>query len=150
MHLDVKPDNFLIRSQPTRDDAPDLLLTDFGLARADQRDLTPEPAGARYASLHGPEQCVGQPVFASDQYSLAIMAYELLTGSPPFQGTPMQVMFAHMQAAPDPSARAQSAGAARREAVMQKDWRRGRQERFSSVATFAGAFRRLFRASSRP
>ena len=44
----------------------------------------------------------GQPVPASDQYGLAITAYQLLIGSLPFQGRQEQVMYMHFHTEPKP------------------------------------------------
>ena len=104
IHQDVKPQNFLIRSNRNAP-LPDLLLADFGIAK-----LTAGTSGASQA-IRGtpiymaPEQWEGHPVPASDQYALAIMIYQLLTGRPPFQGGPGQMMYQHLSVAPQlPSA----------------------------------------------
>jgi serine/threonine-protein kinase len=50
-----------------------------------------------------PEQCHGLETSASsDQYSVGVLAYELLTGLPPFTGTPIELQIAHMQDTPVP------------------------------------------------
>lgn len=101
IHQDVKPQNFLIRSN-RNERLPDLLLADFGIAR-----LTAGTSGASQA-IRGtpiymaPEQWEGNPVPASDQYALGIMIYQLLTGRPPFQGGPGQMMYKHLSVAPQP------------------------------------------------
>jgi serine/threonine protein kinase len=44
-----------------------------------------------------PEQCRGMPEKASDQYALAIMVYEWLTGYPPFiEGNPINIQYQHI------------------------------------------------------
>ncbi len=101
IHQDVKPQNFLIRSNRNAH-LPDLLLADFGIAK-----LTAGTSGASQA-IRGtpiymaPEQWEGHPVPASDQYALAVMVYQLLTGRPPFQGGPGQMMYQHFSVAPQP------------------------------------------------
>src|SRR5205807_5829335 len=102
IHQDVKPQNFLIRSN-RNERLPDLLLADFGIAK-----LTAGTSGASQA-IRGtpiymaPEQWEGNPVAASDQYALAIMAYELLTGRPPFSGhNNYQLGYKHCNVAPTP------------------------------------------------
>lgn len=79
VHLDVKPANVIVN------DAGDVKLTDFGIARAardsDERELV---GTARYIA---PERIEGRPVTPrSDVYGLALVAYELLTGRPAFAG----------------------------------------------------------------
>lgn len=99
IHQDVKPQNFLIRSNRNAN-LPDLQLADFGIAK-----LTVGTSGASQA-IRGtpiymaPEQWEGNPVPVSDQYALAIMIYQLLTGRPPFQGGPGQMMYQHLSVAP--------------------------------------------------
>ncbi len=79
IHQDVKPSNFLIRQR--NGGLPDILLADFGIAR-----LAASSSGAsqvvRGTPLYmAPEQWEGHPVPASDQYALAVMTYQLLTGT---------------------------------------------------------------------
>jgi serine/threonine-protein kinase len=53
------------------------------------------------ADYTSPEQCLGQPPsFASDQYSVGLIAYALLTGFPPFVGWPARVQWAHLRELP--------------------------------------------------
>ena len=146
MHLDVKPDNFLIRSRSETDEAPDLLLTDFGIARLSSATSGSSQAVRGTPAYMAPEQCVGQPVFASDQYALAIMAYELLTGKPPFLGTPMQVMFAHMQAQPEAARRSNPLLPPSVDEVLQRALAKKPEQRYPSVAAFAQAFQEAFQA----
>src|SRR5437016_5137405 len=49
-----------------------------------------------------PEQWEGHAVPTTDQYSLAIMAYELLAGRPPFHGGLTQMMYQHLSVRPQP------------------------------------------------
>src|SRR6266581_1819178 len=101
IHQDVKPQNFLIRSHNDME-LPDLFLADFGIAK-----LTAGTSGASQA-IRGtpiymaPEQWEGYPAPASDQYALAIMIYQLLTGRYPFEGGPGQMMYQHLSVAPQP------------------------------------------------
>jgi serine/threonine-protein kinase len=80
VHRDVKPANMLI------DDKGRLLLADFGIARLgleDQITQTGQVLGT--AAYLSPEQALGEPsTAASDRYALAVVAFELLTGSKPF------------------------------------------------------------------
>ena len=83
VHRDVKPANFLITPGGV------LKIADFGIAKlaSDQGDLT--RTGVLIGTPHymSPEQVgTGAVTGRSDQFSLAVVAYELLTGNKPFQG----------------------------------------------------------------
>src|SRR6266568_3633523 len=144
MHLDVKPANFLIRSRSGADEYPDLLLSYFGIARLASATSSASQHARGTPTYMAPEQWAGKPVFASDQYALAIMAYELLAGSPPFQGTPLNVMFAHVQEQPKPAHDLNPRLSPAVDLVLQRALAKKPEERFPSVAAFAQAFQEAF------
>jgi tetratricopeptide (TPR) repeat protein len=80
VHRDVKPANMLL------DDKGRLAIGDFGIARLgleDQITQTGQVLGT--AAYLAPEQALGEAATpASDRYALAVVAFELLTGSKPF------------------------------------------------------------------
>ncbi len=84
VHRDVKPANLLLDAQDR------LAVGDFGIARlADDTQMTMTGQVLGTAAYISPEQALGQPATdASDRYALAVVAYELLTGSRPFAGGP--------------------------------------------------------------
>ena len=96
-HLDVKPANlFLV--------AGHVKVGDYGLLAS----LDPEHAGSRSRGLTpkyvAPEALRGEPSHRSDQYSLALVYQELLTGTFPYAGRgAQQIMVQHATAAPDVS-----------------------------------------------
>ncbi len=93
IHRDVKPANIMIST----DGHP--ILTDFGIAKvADKQGLTMTGATIGTPTYMSPEQCNALPLTgASDQYSLGVMAYEMMTGRPPFDAdSVMTIMFKHI------------------------------------------------------
>ncbi len=100
IHRDIKPANFLVRENPDKPHQPDLLLSDFGLAKLTNATSSASQNVRGTPAYMPPEQWSGTAVAASDQYSLAVMAYEMLTGRIPFQGSPLQMMNQHISATP--------------------------------------------------
>ncbi len=94
-HLDVKPANlFLTAGHVQVGDYGLVSKLDGGTANEKNRGLTP-----KYAA---PEVLRGQVHSRSDQYSLALVYHELLTGGFPFTGrTAQQIMLQHASAIPD-------------------------------------------------
>jgi eukaryotic-like serine/threonine-protein kinase len=139
IHQDVKPQNFLIRSNKNAM-LPDLLLADFGIAK-----LAVGTSGASQA-IRGtpiymaPEQWEGNPVPASDQYALAIMIYQLLVGRPPFQGGPGQMMYQHLNVSPQPPSTFNPAISPDVDAVILHALAKKPENRFPSVSAFSNAF----------
>ena len=100
VHRDIKPANILI------DDEGNAVVTDFGIAKAAE-----SPSHTHTGALVGtpaymsPEQCNSEEVSgATDQYALGVVAYEMLTGVPPFSGSTYTVIQAHIDRPPAPIA----------------------------------------------
>lgn len=86
IHRDIKPENMLLDSNEK------VLLGDFGISLPGQ--TLPYPKTQDIMGTTGymaPEQLDGHPALASDQYSLAVVAYEWLSGAVPFKGTPIEI-----------------------------------------------------------
>ena len=101
IHRDVKPGNLLL------DDRGRLGVADFGIARlAFESAVTQTGQVLGTAAYVSPEQARGEGVSAaSDRYSLAVVAYELLTGTKPYGGgTPAAQARQHLEADPTPAA----------------------------------------------
>ena len=96
VHRDIKPGNLLVTADGTTK------ITDFGIARAlwasQASHLTQTGMVMGTASYVSPEQATGGTITsASDLYSLGVVAYECLTGHPPFSAeTPVAIAVAHM------------------------------------------------------
>jgi serine/threonine protein kinase len=141
VHQDVKPSNFLIRQRPDHPNRPDLLLADFGIAKIANATTAASQNTRGTPSYMPPEQWSAQPVPASDQYALAIMAYQLLTGQLPFRGNPMQTMQQHYTATPTPPSRLNPRLSHALDAVVLRALAKKPEERFPSIISFAQAFR---------
>jgi tetratricopeptide (TPR) repeat protein len=92
VHRDIKPGNLLL------DERGSVYVADFGIATATGLDsLTATGTVLGTAGYLSPEQAQGQPATAaSDRYALAVVAFELLTGSRPFEAeTPTAEAAAH-------------------------------------------------------
>ncbi len=139
IHLDVKPSNFLLRSNKRNPDHPTLLLADFGIARNFTTIASSSHTIRGTPTAMAPEQWTSTPVFATDQYALAVMAYELLVGRPPFVGRMEQLMYQHFNAQPlAPSAYNPRLSAAL-DAVILRALAKKPEERFPTIADFASA-----------
>lgn len=98
VHRDVKPANILFDEQGSA------FVSDFGIARV--TDAATQLTGSGLVgspAYMSPEQFKGAEVDGrSDQYSLAIVVYEALSGSLPFSGDTAQMMYQHLEAPPPP------------------------------------------------
>jgi serine/threonine protein kinase len=140
IHQDVKPSNFLIRERKESPGHPDLLLSDFGIARLVTTTAGVSQTTRGTPTYMAPEQCLGHAVPASDQYALAIMTYELLTGRPPFLGGPMQVMFQQIHDMPHPPGSLNPSLSQEVNQVLMRALSKQSSERFDSISAFAAAF----------
>ncbi|MBX9693025.1 MAG: tetratricopeptide repeat protein, partial [Cyanobacteria bacterium] len=89
VHRDIKPANIIVRQLD--DGRVEAQIIDFGIAKMlsdeSEQNLTQTGEMLGTPAYMSPEQCMGKDIrYASDVYSLASVAYEMLTGSPPFQG----------------------------------------------------------------
>ncbi len=81
VHRDIKSQNILIDSAGT------VKVTDFGIAKADNSQMTEVGSILGTAQYLAPEQARGEPVDErTDLYSVGVVLYEMLTGAVPFLG----------------------------------------------------------------
>jgi serine/threonine protein kinase len=102
VHRDVKPGNIML------DEEGFTVITDFGIAKAAEGDgLTQTGTVVGTPAYVSPEACEGKPATAaSDQYSLGVVAYQMLSGELPLQAdSSMALMYAQIHTPPEPLAR---------------------------------------------
>jgi tRNA A-37 threonylcarbamoyl transferase component Bud32/tetratricopeptide (TPR) repeat protein/TolB-like protein len=103
VHRDIKPDNIMLDGADRR-----VVVTDFGIAKAvDGTDVPLTATGLIIGTpdYMSPEQAAGAKDLgpASDQYSLGVVGYQLVTGSLPFTGpSPQMIIAGHIADDPVP------------------------------------------------
>jgi serine/threonine protein kinase len=143
IHQDVKPSNFLIRSRNDNPQRPDLLLADFGIAKLATATSTTSQNAQGTPAYMAPEQWEGSPIPATDQYALAIMTYQLLTGHPPFQGRPEQIMHQHFTSIPPGPSTLNPNLPSTLDSVVLRALAKNPQERFPSISAFARSLQQI-------
>jgi len=151
VHRDVKPHNLLARlsaspSVPlatvatTAPTMPNIhiLLADFGVARF-MEELSSQTGATGTPLYSPPEQFAGRPVYASDQYALACVAYLLLTGQPAFRGSIVELYHQHLSVAPTPPSQLNPALNPVVDGVIVRALAKQPQDRFPRVEQFAQA-----------
>ena len=141
IHRDIKPANIMLDVDGWA------MVTDFGIAKvADKQGLTMTGATVGTPSYMSPEQCAATEELtpASDQYSLGVVAYEMLAGRLPFSAdSVMAIMYAHFNEPPTriesvrPACPPAIAGAVMR--MLEKDPGKRWPTVEAAVAAFGGA-----------
>ncbi|OLC46838.1 MAG: hypothetical protein AUH80_06110 [Chloroflexi bacterium 13_1_40CM_4_65_16] len=137
VHRDIKPANVLLTNEGTP------VLADFGLAKLLQGSSLKSMTGVTTGTpaYMAPEQVTGHQVGpAADRYSLATIAYEMLTGVIPFDGEGlMELLYAQVHRLPTPpSARVASLGT-EVDAVLMKGLAKDPASRWASATEFVDA-----------
>ncbi len=142
VHRDLKPDNIMIENNGN------LLLMDFGLAR-NQEVATVTATGLAMGTpaYIAPEQLGGTHKADltphSDQYSLGVLVYEMLSGCRPFEADdPLTMIYKHLQEEPEPIRTHRPDFSAGLEETLARMLKKNPAERFASVRQAGEALRR--------
>ncbi|HEY2160006.1 MAG TPA: serine/threonine-protein kinase [Solirubrobacteraceae bacterium] len=136
VHRDVKPSNLLL------DEHGVVHVADFGIAllgTGDQLTLTGQLLGT--AAYLSPERGLGQPATeASDRYSLAVAAYELLVGERPYASDhPAVLARQHIEATPPPASSRNRELPRALDGVLARGMDKEPERRWPSAGEFADA-----------
>jgi protein kinase-like protein len=148
VHRDVKPANVLV----ARDGTP--IIADFGLVKLLQSTSLNSMTGATTGTpaYMAPEQVTGSKVGpAADRYSLATMAYEMLTGAFPFEDdSVLEMMYAHVHREPTPPSSHRPELGSRVDAVLQRGLAKDPDARWESCAALVAGLRSALEAGPGP
>src|SRR6266513_1731967 len=153
VHRDIKPENIMLR--------PDgyAKVLDFGIAKLTEQRLAPDDhtgettavlqtrLGLVLGTAHymSPEQARGQKVDArSDIWSLGVVLYEMVGGSPPFRGeTPSDCIAAILTTEPPPLSGVLPDVPPQLESILQKALRKNSDERYQTIKEMLAELRIL-------
>lgn len=135
VHRDVKPGNMLVGRRQ------EILLSDFGIATLARPSAGQHEHKTSGTTLYmAPEQLRGKPCAASDQYSLGIVVYEWLCGTPPFTGpSALEVALKHISEPPQSLRATVPLLPPAVEQVVMRAIAKDAEARFESVQAFAVA-----------
>jgi eukaryotic-like serine/threonine-protein kinase len=147
VHRDIKPANLLLDSHDR------LAVADFGIARLaweDQLTATGQVLGT--AAYLSPEQAMGEAATAaSDRYALAVVAYELLTGSRPFEAEHFAAQArAHVEDPPPPASTRAPELSRAVDAVLERGLAKDPEDRWPSASAFVDALERTLDEAAEP
>jgi putative two-component system response regulator len=139
LHRDIKPSNILLRTDGTP------VLADFGLAKiaGSLRRLTSSGTVMGTPEYMSPEQAADEDIGpASDLYSFAVVAYEMLTARVPFGAdTPAATLLSHVTKEMPPTRELRGELSAHVEGVLRRGLAKRPQERYATAAQFVAALK---------
>ncbi|MBI1968181.1 MAG: protein kinase [Gemmatimonadetes bacterium] len=138
IHRDIKPANVMLDARGR------VVVTDFGIAKAlTEGTLTASGSVIGTPYFMSPEQGMGKTITgASDQYSVGVMAYRMLSGQIPFEGdSAIEILHKHCTA-PPPPLEVISAGLPRHVSwAVHRTLDKRPEQRFPTVTAFVEALR---------
>jgi serine/threonine protein kinase len=139
VHRDIKPGNIMLDKEGW------VVLTDLGIAKVQEASmLTATGSAIGTPTYMSPEQSSGskETTGASDQYSLGCVAFEMLTGRPPFQADSMiALIFQHHAEPPPPLHTLRSDVPGDMAAAIMKMLAKAPEDRYASMEECAQFFR---------
>jgi serine/threonine protein kinase len=144
VHRDIKPSNLLV----TRDGF--VKITDFGIAKMGPRTQTQTGYLMGTPQYMAPEQWKGGVVdHRCDLHAAGAVLYELLAGSPPFQGTTAEIMYKICNEPPKPLSAADPTIPKEFDEIVAKALEKEPADRYASAAEFHQALRASWQGVSR-
>ncbi len=140
IHRDVKPANILIATHGFGNERS-AKLTDFGVAKTLSHEITQSGSMIGTPSYMSPEQMEGRTVDGmSDQFSLAVVAYEMLSGRKPFAAQTLAALLHQICQQKTPSILEANPALGETVAkVMERALSKRAEDRFPSASDFVGA-----------
>jgi len=146
VHRDVKPANIVLTDHRAGETGELLAkMADFGVAKISSHEKT-QPLGGKSSPVGtpnymSPEQVAGETLTgASDQFSLAVIAYEVLTGQKAFTADSLEALLYKIRNEPEqPVDKLNSSLSPTVGKVMHRALAKNPDQRFHSCAEFAGA-----------
>lgn len=135
VHRDIKPANIMVH------DDGQAKVTDFGVAKIVSQQMTQTGAMMGTPSYMSPEQVQGQTVDGrADQFSLAVIAYEVMTGEKPFVADYLPtLLYKIVREEPAPAHRINPAIGPEIEETLRKALSKDPNSRFATCSEFVEA-----------
>ena len=132
VHRDIKPGNIMVLKDGN------VKLVDFGIARLGNSSMTSTGQMIGTISYMSPEQIGGQAVDnRSDIFSAAVVLFELLTFTLPFDGKELTTTMRKILNDPPPPLKNFFVGPAELDAALEKALAKNREQRYSTASDFA-------------